>query len=430
MQKIIALNCSPIDNVRYAFASEDYVVGEKLVIDIAGVVCIGSVLAGGKQIDQNDLTEELGTIERRATQLDLEQQQANDAKAQEAVKITKQKVKQLKLKMKVVGAYYSLDASKVVIDFTAEDRVDFRDLLKELASSLHTRIELRQIGQRDEVKIKGGLGPCGEICCCKRFLNDFGHVSVKMAKTQGLSLSPTKISGLCGRLMCCLAYENPTYEEVLKRMPKVGSSIKTPNGEGTVVYNDLLREMVSVRFGSKDETSSIEAFSLEELANPELARKQREEKLSKAISVAGSAESNNAAPSANRQTSVQKLGEVKPADNADASANAGQNTTSKTEHNDKRNNKQNHKHKNKQNNNQPKYGLEIVELGADNSGNKNNNAQNAAKAGQTFNVQGENASDQQSAKPNKNHNKKWRYHHKNKGGANKNGNAGSATNAN
>ncbi len=276
MQKIIALNCQPIDKFRYALATEDYKAGERVVADISGVQCLGTVLCHYRQVDEKELSEDLAQIVRRATEQDINLDKENAQRAAKATKLTKQKVAELGLKMKVVGAYYSLDGSKIVIDFTAEDRVDFRELLKVLASSLHARIELRQIGLRDEVKIKGGFGPCGEICCCKRFLNDFGHVSVKMAKTQGLSLSPTKISGLCGRLMCCLAYENSNYEEILKKMPKVGSTIATPSGEGTVVYNDILREMVSVRINGNDDTTSIEAFSLEELKNPTIKPKNVE----------------------------------------------------------------------------------------------------------------------------------------------------------
>ena len=154
---------------------------------------------------------------------------------------------------------------KVLIDFTSEERVDFRELLKVLANELKTRIELRQIGQRDEVKVKGGIGPCGEICCCARFLNDFEHVTVKMAKNQGLSLSPTKISGLCGRLMCCLGYENATYEEILKRMPKMNALVTTPSGKGNVVYNDLLRERVTVKIPQGDDSFNVLEFPVSDI---------------------------------------------------------------------------------------------------------------------------------------------------------------------
>ena len=171
--------------------------------------------------------------------------------------------------MKVVSCEYTFDGSKIIIEFSAEDRVDFRDLLKELASALKVRIELHQVGQRDEVKIKGGIGPCGEICCCVRFLKDFEHVTVKMAKNQGLSLSPTKISGLCGRLMCCLAYENKTYEEILKKLPKVNSEVDSPKGKGTVVYNDILRERVSVKIKNGEDSFVVYDFSLAELNGEE-----------------------------------------------------------------------------------------------------------------------------------------------------------------
>ena len=175
--------------------------------------------------------------------------------------------------MKIVSVEYCLDASKVVIEFSAEDRVDFRELLKELASALKVRIELHQVGQRDEVKIIGGLGPCGEECCCVRFLKEFEHVTVKMAKNQGLSLSPTKISGLCGRLMCCLGYENKAYEEVLKRMPKLNSKLQTSKGFGQVVYNDILRERVSVKVQTGEDSFTIYDFALEELLEDQQVNK-------------------------------------------------------------------------------------------------------------------------------------------------------------
>ncbi len=260
-------------------------INDKVVVDSASMLCIGEV-AFVKEIDENSLSEPLKKVIRKATDVDLKKQVELSEKASKDIFTIRNKVKELGLEMKIVSAEYSLDASKIVVEFSAEERVDFRELLKELASILKVRIELHQVGQRDEVKIKGGLGPCGEICCCARFLKDFEHVTVKMAKNQGLSLSPTKISGLCGRLMCCLAYENGTYEEILKRMPKINSKIQSPKGEGVVVYNDILRERVSVKVQNGDDSFVVYDFSLSELNGEKTAKnenQQKEEKQDKPV---------------------------------------------------------------------------------------------------------------------------------------------------
>ena len=166
--------------------------------------------------------------------------------------------------MKISGIRITLDKSKIVVYFTAENRVDFRELVKELATIYKTRIELRQIGSRDETRIMGGIGPCGERCCCKRFLNDFGHVSIKMAKNQNLSLNPNKISGICGRLLCCLDYENGYYAEMNKVMPQINSLVSTPNGNGIVLYNDILKQTVQVKIGDEN-NFEIKTFGLAEI---------------------------------------------------------------------------------------------------------------------------------------------------------------------
>lgn len=269
MQKIVGIKFRETGKA-YSFDPNflNLEVGEKVVVDSASMLCIGEV-AFLKEIDESTLQEPLKKVIRKATKEDLEKQQELKEKASKDIFLIREKVRALGLEMKIVSAEYSLDASKIVIEFSAEERVDFRDLLKELASALKVRIELHQVGQRDEVKIKGGLGPCGEICCCSRFLKDFEHVTVKMAKNQGLSLSPTKISGLCGRLMCCLAYENKTYEDILKKMPKINSKISSPKGEGTVVYNDILRERVSVKVQSGDDSFTVYDFTLKELSGEE-----------------------------------------------------------------------------------------------------------------------------------------------------------------
>lgn len=175
-------------------------------------------------------------------------------------------IKKHSLEMKISGVDVNLDKSKIFISFTAENRVDFRELVKELAFFFKARIELKQIGSRDESRIMGGIGPCGQQCCCKRFLTDFGHVSIKMAKNQNLSLNPNKISGICGRLLCCLGYENQYYEEMQKIMPRINSVISTPLGKGTVVFNDLQKQTTQVKLGDAN-NFEIKTFKLEEIVN-------------------------------------------------------------------------------------------------------------------------------------------------------------------
>lgn len=184
---------------------------------------------------------------RKATNEDIQKKEKLDKNIPNVVNIANKLIDKYKLEMKLVDVSYTLDGSKVIISYICEDRVDFRELVKDLAYELKLRIELKQIGVRDQAKTLGGIGLCGKECCCKQYLNDFDKVSVKMAKVQGLSLNPAKISGLCGRLMCCLAYENETYAEIVSKMPKMNSRVKTPDGEGVVVYNNILKQMVSVK---------------------------------------------------------------------------------------------------------------------------------------------------------------------------------------
>ncbi|MBQ3158134.1 MAG: hypothetical protein IJB98_00395, partial [Clostridia bacterium] len=244
-------------------------IGDEVIVDSAMGLSFGIVATAVKMLEEKDLPEGLKPVIRKATEKDKKRFEELKEKASKDIFVVREKVKKQGLEMKVVSCEYTFDGSKIIIEFSAEDRVDFRDLLKELASALKVRIELHQVGQRDEVKIKGGIGPCGEICCCVRFLKDFEHVTVKMAKNQGLSLSPTKISGLCGRLMCCLAYENKTYEEILKKLPKVNSEVDSPKGKGTVVYNDILRERVSVKIKNGEDSFVVYDFSLAELNGEE-----------------------------------------------------------------------------------------------------------------------------------------------------------------
>ena len=206
---------------------------------------------------------------RIATEEDLKKIDELKKKVPNVINITNKLIAKYNLDMKLVDVNFTLDGSKVIISYICEDRVDFRELVKDLAYELKLRIELKQIGVRDQAKILGGIGLCGKECCCKQYLNDFDKVSVKMAKVQGLSLNPTKISGLCGRLMCCLAYENDTYAERSTKMPKMNSKVKTKDGVGTVIYNNLLKQLVTVKFDINGEIK-INEYELSEIMKPEV----------------------------------------------------------------------------------------------------------------------------------------------------------------
>lgn len=199
-----------------------------------------------------------------ATANDIKTANINKQEAQKIKEETLQLIKENNLEMKINLVFISLDQSKISIYFTSEGRVDFRNLVKDLAAKFKSRIELKQIGARDEVRCMGGIGPCGKVCCCKKFLNDFDHVTIKMAKNQNLSLNPTKISGLCGRLMCCLAYENEHYAETNSLMPKINSEVISPAGKGIVVFNDLLKRQVTVKVGNENQTE-LKTFDLNEI---------------------------------------------------------------------------------------------------------------------------------------------------------------------
>jgi len=273
MQKVVGIKKDFDKDIYYFLANENVKVGDKVIVNIDDFQTLATIF---KVIDKSDKFDGLTQIKRIASEQDIKKYQELKDKAKNELPEIKRKSLNLGLVMKFIGAVYSLDASKIIIIFSSEERVDFRQFLKELAGMLKTRIELRQIGQRDEVKVCGGVGPCGEQCCCSRFLKDFEHVSVKMAKTQGLSLSPTKINGICGRLMCCLAYEAGQYDEILSKMPKIGAEIATPNGKGLVVYNDILRERVSVKRQADGDSFVVEDFSLEELEFKPLEKPKKE----------------------------------------------------------------------------------------------------------------------------------------------------------
>ena len=217
-----------------------FTVGESVIVETSNGVSIGTVSRARHAVDDSAVVAPLKKVIRRADEKDMLRVADNKKKEEAAYKVCYEKITQHKLEMKLVNVEYAFDQSKITFFFTADGRVDFRELVKDLASHFHARIELRQIGVRDEAKMLGGIGICGQPYCCKRFLDDFQPVSIKMAKEQGLSLNPTKISGSCGRLMCCLKYEQDSYEYLMKITPPVGATVKSPEGVGTVTDVNLI----------------------------------------------------------------------------------------------------------------------------------------------------------------------------------------------
>ena len=238
--------------------------GDHVIIDTARGAEFGIVAGGNHMIPTKDVVSPLRKVLRKANQQDERINAENRAKEKKAYEVCLQKIEEHQLDMQLVSAECAFDGSKILFYFTADERVDFRELVKNLASVFHTRIELRQIGVRDKAKMVGGLGICGRPFCCASFLDDFQPVSIKMAKTQNLSLNPTKISGTCGRLMCCLKYEQDAYEDLIRTSPKLDSFVDTPEGRGTVVDIDLLRQRVKVRM--EDEPETIGTFATADIA--------------------------------------------------------------------------------------------------------------------------------------------------------------------
>lgn len=230
---------------------------DKVIVETARGLECGEVTFSDRGVADDEISGELKPVIRSATEKDLRTVEENKEKEKAAFDICLKKIAAHNLKMKLVDVEYTLDRNKILFYFTADGRVDFRELVKDLASVFRTRIELRQIGVRDESKMVGGLGICGRPFCCNTFLGDFQPVSVKMAKEQSLSLSPVKISGTCGRLMCCLKYEQDAYEHLLKVTPKNGAVVDTPEGRGTVVDFNLLTGILKVRLDSKPDAAPL-----------------------------------------------------------------------------------------------------------------------------------------------------------------------------
>ncbi len=268
MAKIIGVKFRNTAKVYYfAPANDTDVYQEKsgVIVETAKGAEYGTVVFGVKEVDDGEIRHPLKPVIRKATEKDEKTIRENEKKIPETMRIAQERIAIRNPEMKLISCEYSYDGKKLVFYFSADSRVDFRELVKDLASRFKVRIELRQIGIRDETKLLGGIAPCGRACCCSSCMSDFGKVSIKMAKNQGLHLNPGKISGLCGRLMCCLEYENDYYAEVYKKMPKVGGTVKTPEGEGVVVSNDMLKLISKVKISKGDGSEVYKDFPVDRL---------------------------------------------------------------------------------------------------------------------------------------------------------------------
>ncbi|HLS67255.1 MAG TPA: stage 0 sporulation family protein [Pseudogracilibacillus sp.] len=248
----------------YYFDPNDFPIrlDDDVIVETVRGIEFGQVVIVNKLVDDDDVVLPLKKVIRIADDKDREKVKRNDELAKEAFHICLEKIADHQLEMSLVDVEYTFDRNKIIFYFTAEGRIDFRDLVKDLAAKFKTRIELRQIGVRDEAKLLGGIGPCGRMLCCSTFLGDFDPVSIKMAKDQSLSLNPSKISGLCGRLMCCLRYENEVYEKAKQLLPDIGEEIETVDGKGIVVNLNFLEKTIDIEM--KEIETTIQ-YTLDEL---------------------------------------------------------------------------------------------------------------------------------------------------------------------
>ncbi|MDE7213704.1 MAG: stage 0 sporulation protein, partial [Anaeroplasmataceae bacterium] len=247
--KAIRVKFKPVGK-RYFFGTSNFNLkdGDPVIVSTVRGTELGFCCGEIFNLDEKDLTAELKDIVRLATKQDLEDHEKNQKDQPAIIAKTKELSKELELSLKVLEAEYTLDRSKLIIYFEAENRIDFRELVKRLAETYHTRIELRQVGSRDGAKVFGGIGPCGLIVCCRTFITEFDNVSVKMAKNQNLSLNPVKISGNCGKLLCCINYENELYKELKKLAPDIGDIVKTEEGPAKVLSCDVLNKTCKVKY--------------------------------------------------------------------------------------------------------------------------------------------------------------------------------------
>ena len=279
MTKVIGVRFRKAGKVYYfSPGDEEIKAGQHVIVETARGVEYGHVVLGSHEVDDKKVIQPLKPVIRMATAADEEIERRNKEKEKEAFKICLEKIKKHELDMKLIDTEYTFDNNKVLFYFTADGRIDFRDLVKDLASVFKTRIELRQIGVRDETKIVGGIGICGRPLCCASYLSEFIPVSIKMAKEQNLSLNPTKISGVCGRLMCCLKYEEETYEELNGRLPNIGDYVTTDDGsKGEVHSVSILRQLVKVVVTVNGDEKEIREYKVDQL---KFRPKRKKEKMS------------------------------------------------------------------------------------------------------------------------------------------------------
>ena len=279
MTKVIGVRFRKAGKVYYFSPGDaDIKAGQHVIVETARGVEYGHVVLGSHEVDDKKVIQPLKPVIRMATAADEEIEKRNKEKEKEAFKICLEKIKKHELDMKLIDTEYTFDNNKVLFYFTADGRIDFRDLVKDLASVFKTRIELRQVGVRDETKIVGGIGICGRPLCCASYLSEFIPVSIKMAKEQNLSLNPTKISGVCGRLMCCLKYEEETYEELNGRLPNIGDYVTTDDGlKGEVHSVSILRQLVKVVVTVNGDEKEIREYKVDQL---KFRPKRKKEKMS------------------------------------------------------------------------------------------------------------------------------------------------------
>lgn len=267
MTRVIGVRFRPAGKIYY-FAPGKFHIrqGDKVIVETARGIEFGTVVAGPKEVKDEEVMQPLKSVIRIATEEDKRAEEKNREKEKEAFEICLEKIRKHNLDMKLINAEYTFDNNKVLFYFTADGRIDFRELVKDLAAVFRTRIELRQIGVRDETKIRGGIGICGRPLCCHTYLSEFAPVSIKMAKEQNLSLNPTKISGVCGRLMCCLTNEEETYEELNSRLPAIGDTVTTNEGlKGEVQSVSVLRQLVKVVVALENDEKEIREYKVDEL---------------------------------------------------------------------------------------------------------------------------------------------------------------------
>ncbi len=266
MKTVVGVKFSRAGKIYYFDpADKDIKAGDDAIVETARGIEYGNVVTGPKDVQDSEVVEPLKKVLRKATDDDKSNLEKNKRKETEAFDIAVERIQKHKLDMSLVDVEYTFDGNKIIFYFTADGRIDFRELVKELASVFKARIELRQIGVRDETKMIGGLATCGRPVCCNSFLGDFQSVSIKMAKEQNLSLSPTKISGLCGRLMCCLKYEQDYYEKMRKIMPKINKEVVTPDGKGIVLENNAITEKSRIKVALQDGSFEVKEYSVKQL---------------------------------------------------------------------------------------------------------------------------------------------------------------------